>query len=86
MIEKGQKANDVDILVILEKESYNDATKLLFDIWESKPKKLHNVMMTPKDFREKIKSMDTFIESVIKCGVFIFGTITIIEAISYGTT
>ena len=86
VLKKGKESNDIDILLILEKDDFKKVHKSLSGIKELKPKKIHDVMMTKEDLINNLKKGDEVIADIMKTGKVLWGPETIVEAIKYGSS
>lgn len=82
VLEKGEKARDVDILVILEKNKYSVFQKELGKLQSLKTKHLQTVMQTQDDLVRNIQKSDEVILEILRKGKVLWGHQIIVEAIS----
>jgi len=85
VLTKGKEANDIDILVILEKKDFSRVSKELSKIKSLKPKKIHELMQTKEDLLKNIQKGDKVILDIIKTGKILWGAEIIVEAIKNGS-
>jgi len=83
VLTKGKEANDIDILIVLEKKAFNKVSKALGKIKSLKPKKIHEVMQTKEDLLKNIRKGDKVILDIIKTGKILWGAEIIVEAIKH---
>ena len=81
VLKKGEKANDIDILVILKKNQYKRFNEGLKELQSLKTKQIHTVLQTPEEIRANLKKADPVIEAAIKEGYVIWGQEIIVQTI-----
>ncbi len=86
VIKKGKEAKDIDILLVIEKKNFDKIQKILDEIKDLKPKKIHDVVQTREDLVKNIKKNNEAILDIIKNGKLLWGADIIIEAVKNGTT
>ncbi|MEK6922130.1 MAG: nucleotidyltransferase domain-containing protein [Nanoarchaeota archaeon] len=73
VLEKGMKAEDIDILVIIDKHKLN-ALKLKIKEFEMiSPKKTHLVIQTINDIQRNLQKNDRVIAEILQKGYIIYG-------------
>lgn len=82
ILDKGEKANDVDILVILEKNKYNAFQKELDKLQSLKTKRINPVLQTQDDLTRNIQKSDEVVLEIIRKGKVLWGHHIIVEAIA----
>ncbi len=78
---KKEKANDIDILFILEKNNFKKYKKILNEIKYIIPVKIHDVIQTKEDLFNNIIKKDNVILDILEKGIIIWGQDTIVEVI-----
>jgi len=85
VLEKGAKAKDVDLLVILEKSEYIRFRKRLADIQSLQSKTIHVIRQSYDDFVHNLKKMDPVVLAAITRGDVLWGHGPLIDAIAEAT-
>jgi predicted nucleotidyltransferase len=80
VLTKGEKANDIDVLLITDGKKFSGLKKEIEEINLLNNKKLHPIYQTKEDLKDNIKKGDKPVLSAIK-GVVVFGEDTIISLI-----
>lgn len=75
------KANDIDVLAIIEKEDYKDVQDAIDERQQILPKKIHSLIMTKKDLIGNLKENQGAMREIVKTGVVLYGQETYVEAI-----
>lgn len=78
---KTEKANDLDILFIIEKNNFKKYKKILNEIKYITPIKIHDVIQTKQDLIDNILKKEGVILDILKKGIIIWGQDVIIEVI-----
>jgi predicted nucleotidyltransferase len=65
VLKHGKKANDIDVLIIVEKNNFKVVQKQIDELNKLSSKKIHPVYQTIKDFKENVKK-DKVIQNAIK--------------------
>ena len=78
---KGEKAEDIDIMVILEKKKYHAFQKELGKLKAIKTKRIHSVIQLPEDFAKNLQKRDKVLFEILKAGKILWGQEVIVEAI-----
>jgi len=78
ILKKYEKAEDIDVLLITDKEKFHKLKKEIEDINLVNTKKLHPLYQTKEDLKENINRLDKPILNAIK-GIVIFGEDKIIS-------
>lgn len=81
VLNKGDKANDIDILVVFDKKDYDAFQKKLRELQKIKTKRINPVMQTPQDLINNLKKKDKIVLDAIKTGKILWGQQEIVEAI-----
>ena len=84
VLKKGKEAKDIDILLVIKKEKFKEAHKILNDIKQLKPKIIHDIIMTKEDLINNIIKKDSFTLGVIKTCNILWGAEIFVEAIKNG--
>lgn len=75
-------AKDIDILVVADKDSFNDIKKIIFDRNKISNKKIHLLLQKKDEFISDIDNMNNTILNIIKTGIILYGADEIIKIIS----
>jgi len=78
---KGEKANDIDVLVVVEKQDYPEFKKALEKLQTLKPKHIQTVIQTPQDLINNLKKKDEVLLEILRTGKFLWNTEVIVTAI-----
>lgn len=78
---RGEKARDVDVMLLIEKEQYKNVEKISQELSEKKAKKIHFMMQTKEDFIKNLTQKNKAVLNIIKNGVVLWGENHIVEAI-----
>ncbi len=76
------QANDIDVLVILQKEEVRELNKALEKIQLSLPKKLHSIKATKQDLIKNIAEKNTAMLEIIKTGIVLSGYSAYMEVLN----
>ena len=85
ILEKGKDAQDVDVLIIFEKDKYKEVHKKLEEIKELSSKKIHDLMMGPNDLGDNLQKGNKAMIDLIQKGAILKGAHSIVEAIEHGS-
>ncbi|HLC73738.1 MAG TPA: hypothetical protein VJH20_03825 [Candidatus Nanoarchaeia archaeon] len=80
IIRNPEKANDIDILLIIKKDQYKKVSSLINEKNKVLTKKIHGIIMTLEDLKENIKN-NPAIKDSIKTGYVLHGHEKIVEVI-----
>jgi len=80
-LNKNKKSHDLDILFILDKSRFKEYKKILSDIREIIPVKIHDILQTKNDFKNNILKKDRVILEILDKGVILWGQESIIKTI-----
>ena len=72
-IKKYDTARDIDILVVVDKDRFNEINKIIKARQEVLPKELHAIKMTEDDLRANIKNKNKAIIDIIKNAIVLHG-------------
>lgn len=72
ILNKGDKANDIDVLFVTNQKKFNKLKKEIEGINELSEKKLHPIYQTIKDIKDNIKKKDKIVLNAIR-GIVVFG-------------
>jgi len=81
ILTKGEKAEDVDIMVIIEKKNLEKAEKICQELSRKGTKEIHMMVQTEKDFESNIKKKDKPILDIIKKGAVLWGENYVVEGV-----
>jgi len=81
VLERGEKADDIDLLVIFEKSKYRSFQKELDMLQALKTKRIHAVMQTPEDLISNLQKPDGVLLEILKTGRILWGHHVIVDAI-----
>ena len=81
VLEKGDKAKDIDVLFVLDKKNYKSFQNELDKLQRIKPKKIHPVLQAPEDIVNNLRKQDTVILEILRTGRILWGHDIIVNAI-----
>lgn len=81
ILEKGDKASDIDVLAILKKNKYSAFQKEMDKLQALKTKHIHPVVQTQEDLIKNIRKSDEVILEILRKGKVLWGHLIIVEAI-----
>ncbi len=81
VLEKGERAEDIDILVIVAEKKYRAFTNALDELQRLKPKRIQVVLQTFGDFVKNLKKQDPVVQSALKTGKVLWGQETVVNAV-----
>ncbi len=81
VLTKGEKAGDIDVLVVVEKKKYNEFRKALEKIQSLKPKHIQTVIQSQQDLINNLKKKDEVLLEILRTGRFLWGTEVIVNII-----
>ncbi len=80
-LEKGEEANDIDVLVVFEKKNYAAFRNALEKLQAIKAKRVNPVMQTPQDLVNNLKKFDQVILEILRTGKVLWGHSIIVNAV-----
>lgn len=83
VLKDGSKAEDVDIMAVVEQEDYPLFRKALAELQNKKPKHIHAVVMSREDLRNNLAKKDAVILEILNKGNILWGQDVVVEAIKY---
>lgn len=84
LLTNGKEARDVDVLLVFKEKNLRAVNDLIENINNIKPKKIHAIYQTKKDFVKNLKNSDPVILEGIRTGVVLWGRDFLVEAIKNG--
>ena len=81
VLEKGEKAQDIDVLIIVEKKNYKAFQAELAKIQRMKPKRIQPVIQAPQDIVNNLKKQDKVILEIMRKGQILWGHDIIVNAV-----
>lgn len=84
VLTKGKQANDIDLLLVFEKENFSKVQEEIKKINQIKSKKIHPVIQTKEDLIKNIKKRDPAMLEEIRTGIILWGRNILAEAIKDG--
>lgn len=82
ILAKGEKARDVDVMLLLEKEQFRKTEKLCSELSKSKSKEIHFILQTKEDFIKNLREKNSTVLGILRTGTVLWGESNIVEAIS----
>ena len=80
VIDKKERARDIDVLFLVEKRNIKHIEKLCLEISQIRTKTVNPLFMTEQDFRKNIKN-DEITKSILKKGIVISGEEALVHAL-----
>jgi DNA-binding Lrp family transcriptional regulator len=74
--------NDLDVFFLVEEKNYKAYKKLLRNIQEITPVKIHDIVQTKEDIVKNIKNKDKVLFEILTNSIFLWGYAEIIEVLS----
>lgn len=86
VLEKGENAEDIDIMAVVEQENYAFFRNGLSELQNKKPKHIHAVVMSKQDLAKNLAKKDAVAMEILNKGNILWGQDVIVNAIkdSYG--
>ena len=88
ILSKGEKARDVDVLIIPDEKEEKDVIKYIesfcLELSKKRAKNIQTLLHTKRDLESNIREEDEVILDIMKNGVVLWGEKIIVEAIKYG--
>lgn len=78
---QGEKAKDIDVLIIIKENSYKEFNKALDELQRFKSKHIQVILQNPDDFIKNLKKQDAVILNAIKTGNVLWGHEIIVNSI-----
>lgn len=81
VLAKGIKANDIDLMAIIDKKQYVKLSKKVKDFEKVSPKKIHLVVQTKQDLKENLQTEDKVIKGALSEGFILQGFSLLYEVV-----
>ena len=81
VLEKGEKAGDIDVLFVLEEKQYAAFNKALKELQSLKTKHIQDVVQTFEDLVKNLKKPDKVVLEILKTGKILWGHEIIVNAV-----
>lgn len=81
IIKNYKQANDVDIMVVMDKKDINQVDRILRDIDETMPKKIHAIKLSEHDLIKNINEKNGVIIDIIRNAVVLYGQDRYVEVL-----
>ncbi len=85
-IKNYEKANDIDIMIILKKENINKINRIITEKENILPKKLHAIKLTTDDLLSNINNKNKVIIEIIKNAIVLYNQDKFVEMIKNVTS
>jgi predicted nucleotidyltransferase len=85
ILDKGDKARDVDVLLIFDKSKFKEVSRIIDEMNELSPRRIHDIRMAPKDLGHNLQKGNEAMIDLIRKGVILKGAHHIVEAIEHGS-
>lgn len=79
IIHSPKEANDIDLLIIANKDKIGEIGKILLNIQQTQLKKVHSTNLTIQELEKELKKPNKILVDAIKRGVILFGQDSFIE-------
>jgi len=86
VIKNYSKANDIDIMIIIEKAEYKNISRLIEKKQRILPKKIHSIEITPQDILQNIKQREKSVIDIVKNAIVLYGQVKYVEIIKNVTS
>lgn len=73
VLTKGLKANDIDLLVVIEKKKFSELRKEVKEFEKVSPQKIHLVVQTEQDMKKNLSKEDAVVHKALKTGYILHG-------------
>lgn len=81
VLEKGDKAGDIDVLLVFEKKNYKKVRQEVGKIQSLKPKHIQTVVQTPQDLINNFKKPDEVMLEILRTGKILWGHDIIVNSV-----
>ncbi|HLC85303.1 MAG TPA: hypothetical protein VJH22_05925 [Candidatus Nanoarchaeia archaeon] len=81
VLDKGERAGDIDVLFILDERKYDPFKKALASLRSLKSKPIQDIIQTPEDLSKNLKKRDKVILDALKNGNVLWGQDILIQAV-----
>ncbi len=81
VLDKGERAADIDLLAVVEEHSYAAFQQALEKIQRLKPKRIQAVLQTPSELAANLKKADRVLLEILATGKVLWGHEIIVNAI-----
>ena len=82
VLEKGEKAGDIDVLVIIAQKNYKSFQQALDKLQNIKTKIIQPVIQSQKDFIKNLRKPDKVVLEILRTGKVLWGHTIIVDSIS----
>lgn len=86
VIKNYARASDIDIMLIINKSEYKEATKIIKKRQKILPKKIHSIELTSNDLLQNIKQKKKSIIDIVKNAVVLYGQDKYVEILKNVTS
>lgn len=86
VVRNEKNYNDIDLLIVIDKEKYKNIQKKIEQKNQILIKKIHPVFQTKKDMEENIKRKDPVLLDAIRTGIILKGWTEVVEVIAHVTS
>ncbi len=77
-----KQPRDIDVLVIVDRDGYPQYRRTLRSVQERTPLKIHDVVQTPDDLLENLRTQDPVVIAAVRQGIVLWGADTIVEVLA----
>jgi predicted nucleotidyltransferase len=81
VLENGEKAGDIDVLLVFEKKNYKTVQRELDKLQALKTKRIHAVLQMPQDLVSNLRKNDKVVLEILRTGKVLWGHDVIVNAI-----
>ncbi len=81
VIKNYSKANDIDVMIVIDKKDVKEIDKIIKQKQEILPKSLHAIKLTHKDMIKNLNKKNKALIDIVKNGVVIYGQDKYVEII-----
>lgn len=86
VIKNYAQARDIDLMIVIRKEDFEDVKGIMNEIQKILPKRLHSIELTEQDLINNIKNKKEAIIDIIKNAVILYGQDKYVEIIKNVTS
>jgi len=81
VIQMGEKAGDIDVMVVIDRKKYESYKKALAELRALKTKPIHDMVQTFEDLIKNLKKHDNVLLDILRTGKILWGHDVIVSAV-----
>ncbi len=86
IIKNYEKARDIDIMIVMEKEEYKEVVKVIEERQKFLSKKIHSIELTSQDLSKNLQKKQKVIIDIVKNALILYGQNKYVEIIQNVTS